>query len=1139
MKLRLLLALTATLSLTALLLFEGGGAPLGPAGVAEEGGDGSSGALSPDTEGQQQLESDEELSGRDPQEDAARTAAESGQASAATAPGIAGRVVLPQGSPPDLELRVYALVGERHHTRWGTELLYERPPGLVAEVEVAADGGFRLEPDVLVTETGAPRVEPLHLMATGRYLYTERSVEALPGDEGVLLTLEVGACLVAELTSAGEAPLELTLQQSLDDFSPGALINRVALRWTASTPGVQTVLFRALPHGSDYHLLVVPTTLGPTRRHITQLEPGEDSIVPIELSRGGVVAGAVTTSGGEPVQGATIEVLLRGHFFGFDDLAVRETESDADGKFVLENAPSGPVLVRSRGGGYLDSARASVTVPEGGRHDGVQLVVGEGQQIKGRVAHTDGTPAAGVTVDASFDMTHMAGPGAMGYLRGASGSSTTKEDGEFVITGLGPGPFAVTCTLAQAGEEQPPLKARADAVRPGSGELELILRAPMGLTVRVVDTDGGAVPGVGVVAYRLVDGALGPTASQVVRARSGEEGGAFLEALEAGSWELDVEGSSHVALSPVAFELPRTDSEPLRITVQPAATVRGVVLAATGLGTAGALVTIGDDDPSWMSNVSKGNELPQAKSAEDGVFELSGLPPGSLSILATAEGHAPSNAAEVELEAGEVLEDVTLTLTSGGSLIGLVYDEQGQLASGRFITANHLKTMNSTTASTDANGEFELRNLPPGSYQVIAMDGSADWSGEGEGMDMSAMMSSIQVTQADVLEGQVTEIVIGAPPEDPVKVHGRVTHGDEPWEGAIVTFVPPGEGPYQRMKFSTVDDDGRYTATIDGPGDYVVFVQKIFGGIGQQNTLEFDVEIPEVAEHREDFRIPLGRISGQVLDSDGEPAAGARVSLFPAGGASTQYLFGGHVVELQTGADGRYDIEGLRPGTYRLSAGGAQFWADGSELGRVTKGDIAVGADQWLKEVDFRLPAPGKIQVVIQDVDGNPVQGASVLVRDAGGSFIEPWSLTATDAGGRADYAGLAPGEYTLSARVGQLAAADSEPVKVPEGGTAKAELTVELGTVLWVKVLDRAAGEGVRARVTVTDAEGREVSGVFSLEDLQRLYSSAGFSTTEYRVGPLAPGKYEVLAETDGKRARKRVTLRGDPERKLTLRVR
>ena len=75
--------------------------------------------------------------------------------------------------------------------------------------------------------------------------------------------------------------------------------------------------------------------------------------------------------------------------------------------------------------------------------------------------------------------------------------------------------------------------------------------------------------------------------------------------------------------------------------------------------------------------------------------------------------------------------------------------------------------------------------------------------------------------------------------------------------------------------------------------------------------------------------------------------------------------------------------------------------------------------------------------------------------------------------------------------------------------------------------------------KVSVTDWQGREMTGLFGMQDMQALLMEGAFSPTQMRLGPLPPGKYRVTATVDGRSMAKPVRLRGEPAKSLTLRVR
>ncbi|MFT7678263.1 MAG: hypothetical protein ACI8QC_002249, partial [Planctomycetota bacterium] len=118
------------------------------------------------------------------------------------------------------------------------------------------------------------------------------------------------------------------------------------------------------------------------------------------------------------------------------------------------------------------------------------------------------------------------------------------------------------------------------------------------------------------------------------------------------------------------------------------------------------------------------------------------------------------------------------------------------------------------------------------------------------------------------------------------------------------------------------------------------------------------------------------------------------------------------------------------------------------------------------------------------------------------------------------------------------LTARESAPLTVRAGQTTKSALVLEAGTILWLRIMD-GSGDPIAASISVRDEEGREVTGLVGMADLQALYMDGAFSMSEHRLGPLPPGKYRVRAEADGVVAEKPVRLRGGEEKRLTLRLR
>lgn len=129
------------------------------------------------------------------------------------------------------------------------------------------------------------------------------------------------------------------------------------------------------------------------------------------------------------------------------------------------------------------------------------------------------------------------------------------------------------------------------------------------------------------------------------------------------------------------------------------ATVSGIVRAATGTAIGGASVTIGSAT---------------ATTGGDGRFEIENLPLGNATINTSAPGFAPRSQS-ISLAVGMNPHDVVLTPQAAliATLSGLVTATNGAVVPGATVTIGSL------SATTGADGRFEIGNLPQGSATIV------------------------------------------------------------------------------------------------------------------------------------------------------------------------------------------------------------------------------------------------------------------------------------------------------------------------------------------------------------------------------------------------------------------------------------
>jgi len=1076
---------------------------------------------------------------------------------------VEGVVRAPVGCAEESQLEVFATSEPVDHNRLaGLAESKDSPRALLSRRPVPPSGSFRIPfpPD---TKTG-------HVSVRGRYLFTSESVAVDLSTSAAPITLDpvCGAWVTGTMTLPAESPvaladldgLELVLHTSFENFRGSMDAMRRLRRETRPKSGAFE--FKAVPADADAALDIEPERLAVMTQKVEKLVAGRENPIQVPLLRGGTIRGVVRDTAGAPIAGAEVVAARPGQWFGFDNREARKGKSGADGSFELLAVTPGKIVMTADSDGYLESDRKTIDLQDGGSQSGVELEITRGKSISGRVAWPDGKAAASVEVKVEFDMSQMVGMAAFNMLRGRDGEAKTDDQGAFTVTGLGEGPFTVSATApppdaapAEAGEKTDTAKAkrsswwrtRLDGVAPATSGLELVLKKPEGIPGRVVDETGAPVTKFRIEAGREGKGPLGNLrGEQAEESFEDPEGRFLLAGLTEGTWRLYALAEGFGIPEPVTIDVPRASDAPeLVVTIVHAASVAGVVKSPRGELVAGAKVRIGSTGPAWQEMLRGGPDQPVATSEADGTFLLEGLRAGTVGIVGTSESWAKSLPLELTLEPGKRFEGAVIVLRDGGSISGEVFGEGGRPGAGLFVQATQMKDFDNQMTFTDAEGKFRIEHLLPGSWQVVAMPSRGGGEepasdGEGTGEPSMEMFSKMKLAMVTVVDGEETHVVLGAPPKDPVEVHGTVTHAGEPMSGAMLAFIAEGKDALKGMKTASVKKDGTYSLRLDAPGNYSVSVQRVLGGMGQQSTVEFSETIPETKDHRLDFVLPTARVSGRVRGPDGEPAKNARITLQPESDIAIGTMWGGQYHEGVTDAEGRYDIQALRPGTYVLGAGGMTMGGmlgEEDAFGREMRSGVKLSEGEWMKDVDFRLKKSGALEVTVTDSNGGPAAEAAVFVREANGRLVDGFSMVTTKADGKARYPGLGPGTYTVSARKELLASADSARVELDEGGSAEVKIALQPGTMLIVSTVG-AESAPVRASVEVTDEDGREVGGMISLAEVMQLFGEGGISSTEHKIGPLPQGKYKVKAtSSDGKTVSKPVSLTGQAERKLTIR--
>jgi protocatechuate 3,4-dioxygenase beta subunit len=245
-------------------------------------------------------------------------------------------------------------------------------------------------------------------------------------------------------------------------------------------------------------------------------------------------------------------------------------------------------------------------------------------------------------------------------------------------------------------------------------------------------------------------------------------------------------------------------------------------------------------------------------------------------------------------------------------------------------------------------------------------------------------------------------------------------------------------------------------------------------------------------------------IKGRVIKPDGSPVRGAQVNATPVGGRPTTAMDA-------TDSDGHFEIvlgvaprvRGTEPPVFRVTAFKAGY--QGSDFGQrnpTTRGDpFQIAPGEVHDHVDITLQPLGVLSGRVLDDIGEPVEGALVRpaqLRYVNGrrQLVDVGAPRSTDDLGRYRLYGLRPGQYAISASVGQIVVAQSS-VDLPGFGTTYYPGTSDPQAIQFVRVdpsqevsaMDFSLLRMRSARVAgrALDADGDPITGGIALMPSQR----------------------------------------------------
>ncbi len=198
---------------------------------------------------------------------------------------------------------------------------------------------------------------------------------------------------------------------------------------------------------------------------------------------------------------------------------------------------------------------------------------------------------------------------------------------------------------------------------------------------------------------------------------------------------------------------------------------------------------------------------------EDGMFRFEAIAEGNYVVIAQHEGYAMANSGVISLSAGQRIENINITLGTGGGIEGNIYID-GQLAPNALVII--LGPGGTKTTNADANGYYYFEGLTSGVYQLVA---SPVGSGDVDDINMSGLFATRGVP-VEVKEGQTTRFDFGK--MGGVRIEGQCN--PSPPIGGIALLRPPTGRPFAFGQVVNMDElIGSMSAMVNPLGGNFVF----------------------------------------------------------------------------------------------------------------------------------------------------------------------------------------------------------------------------------------------------------------------------------------------------------------------------
>jgi RNA polymerase sigma-70 factor (ECF subfamily) len=624
---------------------------------------------------------------------------------------------------------------------------------------------------------------------------------------------------------------------------------------------------------------------------------GETLTLDFDLEPGVQVEVLVTDADGNPIEGARVYREFGGTWYGESS-----DRTDPNGRYVVPNySRARDMKITARKAGYRDNTEGIPSFGREGQPGRVELVLeSRGENVgvfTGHVTDYNGTPLAGIDIE-------------YGSPWGNNDSATvTDEEGAYrlEVTEYGGLPM-----LFAHGEGWAP--DWTWHIEPGTAEKphvhDFTLQPGHWLEGRVVDEEGNPVGGAVVefFSHGKVTGTRVPGVPLSIR--TDETGSFYQSKLPGPTVGLEVYGTGWTQWE----EKQMTVDHDVEIVLQKAGVFRGrLVVKKTGEPVTDFLVRVRGNGI-WTTRYEEGHRF----SDPEGKFVLEELDAGTpYKLTFEAEDYPPLTVPDqvavspdateepvFELVEGDVLEGVAVDAQTGAPVPGvaILYAEtqRYQFIGWDSLEEDDWNLTNRQKTVTEAEGAFSFEESDTPGWLFIRCPGC---------------QRIILPPDDRIVDPDTGKVIIEMKPESVIT--GRCFENGKPSPGQTIHISgnrnrPSDPVAHTEYEEPEADSQGRYRLGELPPGNFTVSWFKR-EGMSSFGAMQKSVHLSEDEELTVDLGDDLGNLAlrGCVLDRD-KPLPGTSVRLTP------RFEWGYRSLADHTDEEGRYEITGLKPGTYNV-----------------------------------------------------------------------------------------------------------------------------------------------------------------------------------------------------------------------------